>query len=180
MAPPSSKACAFAIGLTSILHRRGGSSTVDDVQLNAPDARSQTSAQPKKAPQTEGAGASFLQGPIRPDHARAPRWPKLDSNESGGSFFRPHAGGAPVLWGQAIAIKVNDVARLRSKAVYSLRPAFLCHNYRLSKKLHSLLSSIRRTIQTRGHSCTDPRPRRRLGAADFVGSLLHADAHPPG
>ena len=35
-------------------------------------------------------------------------------------------------------------------------PAFLGHNHRLSKKLHSLPSSIRRIIQTRGHSCTDP------------------------
>jgi hypothetical protein len=33
----------------------------------------------------------------------------------------------------------------------------------LSKKLHSLQSSIRRIIQTRGHSCADPRPTRRLG-----------------
>jgi len=42
-------------------------------------------------------------------------------------------------------------------------PLFMGHSHRLSKKLHSLLSSIRRTIQTRGHSCTDQRPRRRLG-----------------
>ena len=31
----------------------------------------------------------------------------------------------------------------------------------LSKKLHSLPSSIRRIIQTRGHSCVDPGPSRR-------------------
>jgi hypothetical protein len=41
----------------------------------------------------------------------------------------------------------------------------------LSKKLHSLLSSIKRIIQTRGHSCADPRPGRRLVAANSVGSL---------
>src|SRR6516164_6988231 len=69
------------------------------------------------------------------------------------------------------------------------------------------LSSIRRTTQTRGHSCADPRPtavwialyfcrlafRRRppsarnnercaavWGAVNSVGPLLDADAHPPG
>jgi hypothetical protein len=49
-----------------------------------------------------------------------------------------------------------------------------------SKKLHSLLSSIRRIIQTRGHFCADPRLSCRLGHANSVGSLLHADAHPGG
>jgi hypothetical protein len=34
---------------------------------------------------------------------------------------------------------------------------------RLFKKVNSLLSSIRRIIQTRGHSCADPRLSRRLG-----------------
>jgi hypothetical protein len=42
-------------------------------------------------------------------------------------------------------------------------PLFMGHLHRLSKKLHSLLSSIRRIIQTRGHSCAHPRPSRRLG-----------------
>jgi len=37
----------------------------------------------------------------------------------------------------------------------------------------------KRIILPRGHSCTDPQRDRRLGAVTFVGSLLHADAHPP-
>src|SRR5262249_10862653 len=60
----------------------------------------------------------------------------------------------------------------------------------LSKKLHSLLSSIRRTIQTRGHSCADPRPSRRLGRAYHFCRIafrlrptfarITSDAHPFG
>jgi hypothetical protein len=48
----------------------------------------------------------------------------------------------------------------------SSRRAFYA-TLRLSKKLHSLLSSIRRIIQTRGHSCADPRPSRCLGGGEF-------------
>jgi hypothetical protein len=44
-------------------------------------------------------------------------------------------------------------------------PLFMGHLHRLSKKLHSLPSSIRRIIQPRGHSCAHPRPSRRLGCA---------------
>jgi len=50
----------------------------------------------------------------------------------------------------------------------------------LSKKRHSPLLWIRRIVQHRGHSCADPRPSCRLGRANSVGPLLHADAHPPG
>src|SRR2546430_6627552 len=49
----------------------------------------------------------------------------------------------------------------------------------LSKKLHSLPSSIRRIIQTRGYSCTDPRPRP-FGSGLPLSDRFHADAHPPG
>jgi hypothetical protein len=34
--------------------------------------------------------------------------------------------------------------------------AFMGYSHRLSKKLHSLPSSIRRIIQPRGHSCAGP------------------------
>jgi len=40
---------------------------------------------------------------------------------------------------------------------------FVGHNDPLFKKSHSLLLSIRRIIETRGHSCADPRPSCRLG-----------------
>jgi hypothetical protein len=42
-------------------------------------------------------------------------------------------------------------------------PLFMGHLHRLSKKLHSLLSSIRRIIQTRGHSCGAPTAKRPFG-----------------
>jgi hypothetical protein len=39
----------------------------------------------------------------------------------------------------------------------------------------------RRIIQPRGHSCTDPHGQAAVwAAANSVGPLLHADAHPPG
>jgi hypothetical protein len=55
-------------------------------------------------------------------------------------------------------------------------PPVLCNQYfclRLPKKSHSLLSPIRHTIQSRGHSCTDPRPGH-LGSngVDHVTDLL--------
>jgi hypothetical protein len=46
------------------------------------------------------------------------------------------------------------------------------HSHRLFKKLRSLLSSIRRIIQTRGHSCADPRGHAAIWVAlNSVGSL---------
>jgi len=38
-------------------------------------------------------------------------------------------------------------------------------------KWHSLLSSLRHIIETRGHFCANSRPSRRLGWANFVGPL---------
>jgi hypothetical protein len=50
---------------------------------------------------------------------------------------------------------------------------------RLSKKTHSLLSSIRRIVQTRGHSCANPTVRPPFGSRLTL-IALYADAHPPG
>jgi hypothetical protein len=47
--------------------------------------------------------------------------------------------------------RVIDVQSVKTSAAHD----------RLSKKLHSLPSSIRRIIQTRDRSCADPRPSRR-------------------
>ena len=47
---------------------------------------------------------------------------------------------------------------------FSPSATVISHRHRLFKKLHSLLSSIRRIIQTRGHSCArTSRPSCRLG-----------------
>src|SRR5262245_30897039 len=57
---------------------------------------------------------------------------------------------------------------------------FISHLNRLSKKLPSLLSSIRRIVQTRGHSCALPHGQAAVGSRlNSVGPLLHAGAHPP-
>jgi len=59
--------------------------------------------------------------------------------------------------------------------------AFLRHAYGCPKNFNSLLSSIRRIIQTRGHARANPRGQAAVWVdANFVGPLLHADAHPPG
>ena len=39
---------------------------------------------------------------------------------------------------------------------------------------------IRHIIQTRGHSCADPRPSRFGSGLTLSDRILHADAHPPG
>jgi len=59
-------------------------------------------------------------------------------------------------------------------ALVTSRRRFFTPAFTVSKKLNSLLSSVRHIIRTRGHSCADPRPSRRLGV-NSVGSLFHAD-----
>jgi hypothetical protein len=61
-------------------------------------------------------------------------------------------------------------------------PLFMEHLHRLSKKLHSPLSSIRRIIQPSGYSCADPRPSRRLGCRQtptLGGRMIEFLAHMP-
>jgi len=68
-------------------------------------------------------------------------------------------------WRQLMKSNINAQIAAGSALTLWLRHggAFLRLRLRLSKKLHSLLSSIRRIIQSRGHSCANPRPSRRLG-----------------
>ena len=54
------------------------------------------------------------------------------------------------------------------------------NSHRLSKKLHSLPSSIRRIIQTRGYSCNGPTAKPPFGSGFPLSDRFHADAHPPG
>jgi hypothetical protein len=58
---------------------------------------------------------------------------------------------------------------------------FMGHSHRLSKKLHSLPSSIRQIIQPRGHPRRGPTAKPPFGSRLTLSApLLHADAHPPG
>jgi hypothetical protein len=61
--------------------------------------------------------------------------------------------------------RVTEIApENRTYLTFSPSATVISHRHRLFKKLHSLLSSIRRIIQTRGHSCArTSRPSCRLG-----------------
>jgi hypothetical protein len=80
--------------------------------------------------------------------------------------------------GEARPALEDELGRVLIKAQIAA-PLFMGHLHRLSKKLHSLLSSIRRIIQPSGHSCADPRPSRRAANSVGSGEMIEFLAHMP-